>query len=76
MFTVGGGVSTLATRLGHKEVYINPELNSDSTYCLVLIVYLESGIPNVSNSNKTLMKLIFVVVNVATNNSSCQSDHH
>lgn len=46
-FTAGEGVSTVATRLGKEETYNNPELNEGSTYCLLLIVYLESGIQNV-----------------------------
>ena len=47
-FNVGGGGSTTATRLGREETYSNPSLSRESKYCILALVYLDSGVPGVS----------------------------
>ena len=49
-FNVGGGGSTTATRLGREETYSNPSLSRESKYCILALVYLDSGVPGVSIS--------------------------
>ena len=46
-FTIGDKSSTTATRSGRRETYENAGLSRRTLYDVIVIVYLDSGVPNV-----------------------------
>ena len=46
-FDVGGGGETEAVRNGVQETYTNRDLEAETSYCLFVIVYLDSGVEGV-----------------------------
>lgn len=48
-FVIGNDVSTSAIRLnGQRETYLNPKLHPDTLYCVLTMIHVETGIPNVT----------------------------